>query len=310
MGAGEITSRLASDMTVVEEGLTGKLSLSLTAAATFGSAFLIAFVMYWKLALILSSTVVLMALTSTVGGARAVKYSKEFLSACNRGATLAEEAITSIRHVTAFGIQEQLANRYLPYLVRAEREGVKSRSFSGIVASAMNAVPYLSYALSFWMGSRFLVSRAMNVSEITTTTLAIVIGAWAVARVAPNTQAFISSIASASGILEATSRQSPLDPLDKEGIDADQLDGCVAFTKVGLVYPSRSHVTVLHDVNFTVPAHKTMAIVGASGSGKTSIIEVLMRFYEPTRGRIRESILTLPSTHRILCSTDTKFASV
>ena len=289
-GAGEITSRLTADMTAVEEGLTGKLSLSLTAAATFGSAYIIAFVMYWKLALILSSTVVLMALTSIAGGARAVKYSKDFLSACASGTTIAEEAITSIRHVAAFGIQEQLAKRYSSYLVRAERQGMKSRMASGVVASAMNSVPYLSYALSFWMGSRFLVDGDMTVSEITTATLAIVIGAWAVARVAPNAQAFISSVASASGVLQAMSRQSPLDPLNRGDSAAPDLKFDIAFQHVGLVYPSRSDATVLSDVSLAITSCKTTAIVGTSGSGKTSISELLMRFYEPTAGHIRKSL--------------------
>lgn len=291
MGVGGLTSRLTSDMNMVQEGITGKLSLSLTAAATFGSAFVIAFVMYWKLAIILSSTVVVLTGTGIIGGAYAVKYSKQSLSSYSRGATIAEEAISSIRHVTAFGIQEQLASRYYPHLARAEKEGLKARSSAAIVISVMNSVPYLSYALSFWMGSRFLVSGAMNVSDITTITLAIVIGAWSVGRVAPNTQAFISSIASASGILEAISRNSPQDPLTKEGIDADAVNGDVAFTNVGLVYPSRADVTVLKDLTFTVPVNQTTAIVGASGSGKSSIIELLMRFYEPTKGQICEFVL-------------------
>ena len=286
MGAGGVASRLTSDMNMVQEGITGKLSLSLTAAATFGSAYVIAFVMYWKLAIILSSTVVALTVTGIVGGAYAVKYSKQSLSSYGRGATIAEEAISSMRHVTAFGIQDQLAGRYYPNLTHAEKEGIKSRSSSAVVVSVMNSVPYLSYALSFWMGSRFLVSGDMNVSDITTTTLAIVIGAWSVGRVAPNAQAFISSIASASGILEAISRSSPQDPLNKEGINADEANGDVTFVNVGLVYPSRADVTVLSDLNLTVPINQTTAIVGASGSGKSSIIELLMRFYEPTNGQI------------------------
>lgn len=285
-GAGEITSRLTSDMNLVQEGITGKFSLCLTSAATFGSAFVIAFIVYWKLAIILSSTIVAMTVASTIGGAYAVKYTKLSLSSSSKGATVAEEAIGSIRHVTASGIQEQLTGRYLPHLLSAKNDGMKARSSVAIVVAVLNSVPYMSYALSFWMGSRFLVSGSMNVSEVVTMTLAIVIGAWSVGRVAPNAQAFISCVASASGILQSISRKSPQDPFDMNGIDVDRINGDVTFTNVGLVYPSRPDATVLTDLTFTIPPHKTTAIVGASGSGKSSIMELLMRFYEPTSGLI------------------------
>ncbi|GAM40302.1 leptomycin efflux transporter [Talaromyces pinophilus] len=285
-GAGSITSRLTTDMNMIQEGLTGKLSLCLSSAATFGSAFVIAFVVYWKLGLILSSTIVAMTISSTIGGAYAVKYTKLSLSSSTKGATIAEEAISSIRHVTASGIQKQLSDRYVPSILSARKEGMKARSSVAVVVAVLNSVPYLSYALSFWMGSRFLVNGSMNVSEIVTMTLAIVIGAWSVGRVAPNAQAFISCIASASGILKAISRTSPLDPFGVGGVDVDTINGDVTFANVGLVYPSRPDATVLKDLSFTIPLHQTTAVVGASGSGKSSIVELLMRFYEPTRGQI------------------------
>lgn len=281
-GAGEITSRLTSDMNLVQEGITGKLSLCLTSAATFGSAFVIGFIVYWKLAIILSSTIVAMTVSNTIGGAYAVKYTKLSLSSSSKGATVAEEAIGSIRHVTASGIQEQLTDRYLPYLLNAKNEGMRARSSVGIVVAVLNSVPYMSYALSFWMGSHFLVSGSMNVSEVVTMTLAIVIGAWSVGRVAPNAQAFISCVASASGILQSMSRKSPQDPFDMDGIDVDRINGDVTFTSVGLVYPLRPDPIVLKDLAFTIPPYKTTAIVGASGSGKSSIMELFIRFYEPT----------------------------
>jgi ATP-binding cassette subfamily B (MDR/TAP) protein 1 len=201
LGAGELTTRITSDITLIQEGITGNLSVSLTAAATFISSFVITFVEYWKFALILSSTVIVLTVTGTVGIALPVKWTKESLTYYSSGASVAEEAIGSIRHVTAFGIQGRMTRRYDEYLKRAERPGFKAGVITAITIGAVNAIPYLSYGLSFWEGSRLLVGGELSVSDITTSTLAIVIGAWAVGRVAPNAKAFVSSIASATAIL-------------------------------------------------------------------------------------------------------------
>ena len=279
-------THITSDITLIQEGITGNLSVSLTAAATFISAFIIAFAEYWKLALILTSTVIVLAVTGSVGVAFPVKWTKQSLAAYSSGATIAEEAISSIGHVTAFCIQEKLTRRYDNYLKQAEGPGIKAGVTTALMISVVNAIPYLSYGLSFWEGSRLLVGGEMSISGVTTSTLAIVIGAWAVGRVAPNAKAFSSSIASASAVLASISRKSSQDPFSDVGKRLDDVNLDIRFRDVQLIYPSRRELTVLRELNLVVRAAKTTAIVGASGCGKSSIIGLIERFYSPTRGDI------------------------
>jgi ATP-binding cassette subfamily B (MDR/TAP) protein 1 len=286
LGTGDITSRITSEISVIQEAITGNLSISLTAAATFVSAFVIAFVEYWKLALILTSTVIVLTLTGTLGVAYSVKWTKQSLASYGSGATIAEEAISSIKHVTAFGIQETFIQRYDSHLQQAERPGFKAGIATALMVGAMNAIPFLSYGLSFWEGSRLLINGEMSVSGVTTSTLAIVIGAWAVGRVAPNAKAFIGSIASATVILDAIARRSTQDPFSEKGISLPRADLDITFRDTQLIYPSRREVTVLKGLNLVIPALKTTAIVGPSGCGKSSIVALLERFYEPTNGEI------------------------
>ncbi|KAF4634705.1 hypothetical protein G7Y89_g3398 [Cudoniella acicularis] len=286
LGAGEVTTRITSDMNLIQEGITSKISLSLTATATFTTAFIIAFVEYWKLALILSSVIVAILIAGAVGGKFAVKYNRESLASYSAGATIVEEAIGSIRHVTAFGIQEQLAQRYHAYLLEAEVSGIKARIAIAIMISVMMATPYFSYGLSFWQGSRYLVAGEVGSASIVTTTFAILIGAFSIGRVAPNTQAFVSSIASAGNILKTISRRSPQDPLSSKGRVPSEVKGALALKNVSLVYPSRSDEVVLDDISLEFPAATTTAIVGASGCGKSSIVGLIERFYTPVDGQI------------------------
>ncbi|OJJ07136.1 hypothetical protein ASPVEDRAFT_141498 [Aspergillus versicolor CBS 583.65] len=286
LNAGQATTHITSDMNVIQEGISSKIALCLTALATFISAVVISFIMYWKLALILISTAVLLAGAESVGGIFAVKYSKQSSAALSKGSAVAEEVISSIRHVNAFGIQKVMSQRYGAHLATAEKWGVKTRLAIAVMIGTINAVPYLSYGLAFWQGSRYVVSGEMSASSVVTTTMASIIGAFAVGRVAPSAESFIHSIAHAGVILKAIARRSPLDLFDTEGKQLASVLGDLELQNVSLVYPSRQTVEVLNRVNLQFPANKVTALVGASGCGKSSIIGLLERFYEPTGGVI------------------------
>ncbi|EFE31607.1 uncharacterized protein ARB_01507 [Trichophyton benhamiae CBS 112371] len=286
LGAGDVTTRITSDMNLIQEGITSKVSMGLIAVATFCSAYTITYIQYWKLGLIMTSTVVVMLLTGTAGGILAVKNSKSSMTLYNSGSNLAEESIGSIRHVTAFGIQNALADKYLSFLRQGEKPGIKARLAISFMISFMNGLPFLSYGLCFWQSGRYIISGHMGPGAAVTATMAIVIGGFSIGRVAPSLQSFMSSTASASMIIRSMQRASPEDPLSTEGERPEGIKGEVSFNDVSLVYPSRQDVAVLKRVCLTMPAGKTTAIVGPTGSGKSSIVGLVERFYRPTRGHI------------------------
>lgn len=128
LGAGEITTRITADTNLLQEGISEKVGLTLTAIATFVAAFVIGFVRYWKLTLILCSTVVAIVVTLGFVGTFVAKLSKKYLGHFAEGGTVVEEVISSIRNAAAFNTQEKLAQRYDEYLVEAEKSGFKLKS--------------------------------------------------------------------------------------------------------------------------------------------------------------------------------------
>ena len=111
LGAGEITTRITADTNLVQDGISEKVALTLTAIATFVTAFVIAFIKYWKLTLILSSTVFSIVSVMGVASTFIIKYNKKSLDSYALGGTVAEEVISSIRNAVAFGTQEKLARQ-------------------------------------------------------------------------------------------------------------------------------------------------------------------------------------------------------
>lgn len=286
LGAGEITTRITADTNLVQDGISEKIALTLTAMATFVTAFVIAFIKYWKLTLILSSTVFAIVIVMGAGSTFIIKYNKQSLESYALGGTVAEEVISSIRNATAFSTQDKLARQYDAHLVEAEKWGLKLKVALAIMISAMMGIIYFNYGLSFWMGSRFIVDGQMTLGEVLTIMLAIMIGAFSLGNVAPNAQAFTTSVAAAAKIFSTIDRVSPLNPMDDEGEKLEHVEGTVELKNIRMIYPSRAEVVVMQDVNLKVPAGKTTALVGASGSGKSTIVGLVERFYDPVGGAV------------------------
>ncbi|KAI9744155.1 MAG: hypothetical protein M1818_002307 [Claussenomyces sp. TS43310] len=287
LGIGKVTTHITSDMTTIQEALTSKLSIALYATSNFASAFVIAFILYPKLALILCSILVAMITVTSSSTHFAIKngkISKQFYSA---GSSVAQEAIASIRHVAAYGSQKQLADRYEAFLRGAEKSGVRSRVYVALAIGWSSAMPCFTYALGWYAGAIFLSRGNTTVSAVVSATTAIVNGSFAMVRVIPTMENFVSSITSASGTFEIIERKSPQDPFSDTGVTPASVEGNIELKGVEVVYPSRKNIKVLRGIDISIPALKTTALVGLSGCGKSTIFGLLERFYEPTAGSIR-----------------------
>ena len=286
IGAGEITTRITADTNLVQDGISEKVGLTLTAISTFVAAFVISFIKFWKLTLILSATVFTIIVIMGIGSTFIIRYNKQSLEAYALGGSIAEEVISSIRNATAFGTQDRLAKQYDRHLAEAEKWGLRLKIALALMVAAMFGIIFLNYGLAVWQGSRYLVAGEMDLSDVLIIMFSIVIGAFSLGNVAPYMQAFGTSVAAAAKIYSTIDRVSPLDPTSEAGEKLDRVHGTVELKNIKHIYPSRPEVVVMEDVNLSVPAGKTTALVGASGSGKSTVIGLIERFYEPVRGQI------------------------
>jgi len=145
---------------------------------------------------------------------------------------------------------------------------------------------YLNYGLGYWMGSKYVLDGVISLSKVLIVMMAIMIGAFNLGNVAPNAQAFTTALGAAAKIYATIDRVSPLDPTNDEGTKLEKVEGTITLEDIRHIYPSRPEVVVMDGVSLTIPAGKTTALVGASGSGKSTIVGLVERFYDPVGGRV------------------------
>ncbi|MCJ1310477.1 GTPase-activating protein [Agyrium rufum] len=285
-GPGSIASQLTSDANLIQEGLSQRLALTISAFGTLGSTFVICFILDWRLTLMLIWPVFL-GIASTVSSKKiSVRYSTKSLEAYSNGGSLVEEALGSIRSTVALGMQKDVLSRYQTHLRVAERHGFVLKSFTGILLALAVGAGYLNSALAFWQGSRMLVDGQATFKAVIAITIAMKTIAFSILNVGANVGSFIEAPAAGARLISMIRRSSPIDPFDQAGLKDSNIRGVIEFRDVKHVYPSRPNAVVTEHLSLTFEAGQTTAVVGSSGSGKSTLTHLIERFYDPIQGMV------------------------
>ncbi|KAK9467519.1 P-loop containing nucleoside triphosphate hydrolase protein [Lipomyces arxii] len=286
IGTGEITKQITADMNQLQNGMSDKITLVVSAMASFFGAFVVGFIKSWALTLICGSGILAMLFTVTGMVRLIVSAAKNSMIGIAKGSSIVDEVFSSVRNVQAFGIQDRLAQGYDVLLADSEKWGARDNLFFGSMFGILWFYIYCILALGYWQGSRFIVSGDLQVNAVITVTIAMMMGSFAFGQVGPNARAIGAAVAASSKVYAAIERQSVIDSFSKDGVVLENVHGDIELKDVKFIYPSRPDVTILENFSLKVSAGQTVALVGASGSGKSTIIGILERFYQPVSGSV------------------------
>lgn len=215
------------------------------------------------------------------------KYKALALQSIAEGGTLAEEVFSTIRTGQAFGIQKTLALKYDGHVTSVHAAECKAAVFQGIGMGIFFFIIYGSYGLAFYYGTTLILDGHANAGVVVNVFMSVLIGAFSLALVAPEATAIAAAQAAAAKIFATIDRTPPIDAASEAGIKPQSLNGAIQFDAVDFHYPSRTDVPVLKHFSITFEAGRTAALVGASGSGKSTVVSLIERFYDPVSGSVR-----------------------
>ncbi|GAA5851199.1 hypothetical protein JCM8547_004164 [Rhodosporidiobolus lusitaniae] len=287
MGPGEITTRIETDTHLIQEGISDKIAISVQFIAIFIAGFVIALIRNWRLALVLSTIIPCIAIAGGMMNKFISSYKQQQLDATGKGATLAEEVISSVRISHAFGTQHRLAEMYDERNQETMRLGLLSARFNGLGLGVFFFIIYSSYALAFYYGSTLILQGRATSGEIVNVFFSVLIGAFSLAQLAPNLQAVGFARGAATEIFNTIDRVPSIDSASNEGLKPEHVEGKIELSGIQFIYPSRPSVHVLHGFTGVFPPGKMTALVGGSGSGKSTIVGLVERFYDPVEGSIK-----------------------
>uniref|UniRef100_A0A8C8LPU5 ATP-binding cassette sub-family B member 5 n=1 Tax=Oncorhynchus tshawytscha TaxID=74940 RepID=A0A8C8LPU5_ONCTS len=285
---GVLNVRLTDDINTINEGLGDKICVFVQFFCTFLSGFIIGFIFGWKLTLVILAVSPLLAGSAAVWSKILATLTSKELSAYAKAGAVAEEILVAIRTVVAFNGQKKAVERYERNLEEAKNFGIKKAITTNVSMGFTQFVIFGTYALAFWYGTKLSVDEPENytIGKTITVFFSVMIGAFSLGQGAPNLEAIAKARGAAYEVYNTIDQPRPIDSSSKEGHKPDCVKGDIEFKNIHFSYPSRKDVKILQGVNLTVPRGKTIALVGASGCGKSTTIQLLQRFYDPDSGEI------------------------
>jgi len=287
VGAGEVATRIQTDTHLIQQGTSEKVALVTQFMAAFLTGFILAYARSWRLALALSSILPCIGITGAIMNKTMSKYLQLSLKHVAESGTLAEEVISTIRTAQAFGTQKVLSGLYDGHVDTSRRLNAKAAIWHGFGLAIMFFVIYASYALAFDFGTTLINEGRANAGVVVNVIMSILIGSFSLAMLAPELQAISNARGAASKIYAVIDRVPEIDSANPEGLRPESVNGEISFEDVRFNYPSRPNVEVVKGLSITFRAGKTAALVGASGSGKSTVISLVERFYDPLSGTVR-----------------------
>ncbi|KIL59283.1 hypothetical protein M378DRAFT_27062 [Amanita muscaria Koide BX008] len=287
VGAGEVATRIQTDTHLIQQGISEKVALLVNFLAAFVTGFVLAYARSWRLALALSSMLPCIAIVGAILNKAISKYLQLSLKHIAEGGSLAEEVISTIRTAQAFGTQKTLAGLYEKHVDASLRVNMKSSIYNGAALGVMMFVVYGGYALAFDFGITLLNENLADAGVVVNVVFSILIGSFSLAMLAPEAQALGNARGAAAKLYATIDRVPEIDSTDPGGLRPEVVDGEISLHDIQFSYPSRPNIQVLKGFSITFRAGKTAALVGASGSGKSTIISLVERFYDPDSGVLK-----------------------
>jgi ATP-binding cassette subfamily B protein len=290
----EIASRLTADTAIIEQVVGTSISMALrnTVMGIGGVVYL--FTISPKLTALLLLGIPLVVLPMAYMGRRVQALSRTSQYRVASVGSIVSEALGAIRIVQAFTQEANEAKRFGD-AVEATFAAAKRRiRLRALLTAVVITLIFGAITLVLWEGARDVISGDMTGGEITAfvLTAAIVAGAFgALTEVYSDVMRAAGAAGRMTELLDARPRiKAPANPVSLP----DPPAGRVAFEGVSFRYPSRPDHAALADFSLIIPPGQTVALVGPSGAGKTTIFQLLQRFYDPEAGRITIDGVALP----------------
>jgi ABC-type multidrug transport system fused ATPase/permease subunit len=282
---GELMSRITSDITQLQD------VLSITLAEFFRQIFTlvggVALITYlsWKLTLFMLATFPLLVISAIVFGKFIRKISKKAQDELANTNIIVEETFQSIQAVKAFTNEKYEVNRYTNSLNKVVNEALKAATLRGGFVSFIIFALFGGIVGVVWYGAQLVAQGDLILADLLTFIFYTAFIGGSVGGLGDIYAQLQKTIGASDRILEILGDPSEVDIHENE-TNTPHTFGAINLQDIHFSYPSRPSVEILKGISFTIEPGQKIAVVGTSGTGKSTLAQLMMRFYEPSQGKI------------------------
>ncbi|XP_074295775.1 ABC transporter B family member 26, chloroplastic isoform X2 [Silene latifolia] len=282
---GDLTSRLGADCQQVSRVIGNDLNLISRNILQGTGALIYLIILSWPLGLCTLAICITLSSIMVVYGQyqkKAAKLTQEFTASANE---VAQETLSLMRTVRVYGTEEQESGRYILWLQRLADISLRQSAAYGLWNFSFNTLYHSTQVIAVLVGGMSILSGHLSAEQLTKFLLYsewLIYSTW---WIGDNVSSLMQSVGASEKVFQLMDLL-PSNQFTSEGVKLQKLTGNIDFVNVSFYYPTRSEVPVLQDISLSMHPNEVIAIVGLSGSGKSTIVNLLLRLYEPTSGEI------------------------
>ncbi|EES06419.2 putative multidrug resistance protein [Sorghum bicolor] len=279
-----ICSRLTTDANIVRSLVGDRMSLVIHTVSAVLTAYIMGLVIAWRLAILMIAVQPFSIICYYTRYVLLKSMSEKSTQAQAECSKLAAEAVSNLRTISAFSSQ----NRIMCLFDQAQegpcKESIRQSWFAGIGLGTSTSLLRCTWALTFWYTGILLDGHHITAKAFFQTFLILISTTLVIADAGSMTADLAKGADAVASVFAILDRETKIDPDNPEGYKPEKLKGEVDIRGVDFAYPSRPDVIIFKRFSLSIQPAKSTALVGQSGSGKSTIIGLIERFYDPTSG--------------------------
>ncbi|KAL3007411.1 hypothetical protein AAZX31_08G332500 [Glycine max] len=281
-----ICSRLAKDASVVRSLVGDRMALLVQTFSAVITAYTMGLIISWRLSIVMIAVQPIIIACFYTRRVLLKSMSNKSMKAQQQSSNIASEAVSNLRTVTAFSSQDRILKMLEEAQQRPSLENIRQSWFAGIGLGCSQGLASCIWALDFWYGGKLISYGYITTKTFFESFMVLVSTGRIIADAGSMTTDLARGADVVGDIFGIIDRCTKIEPDDPNGYIPERLIGEIEFHEVHFAYPARPNVAIFENFSMKIEAGKSTAMVGQSGSGKSTIIGLIERFYDPLKGMV------------------------
>ena len=282
---GEIVSRLTNDVATVRSLVTSDISTALSQALTFTGALILILWTNWRLTLFMFALVPFVMLFAIVFGRKLRRLSSSVQDQLAEATNVMEESISGVRVVQSFAREGYVIQRFRDSIEKTFQLAMMRTRLSALFGPIISFLAFSAVVSIFWYGGHEVLAGNITPGQLLMFLILTMTIAGSIGQFSGLWTGLQEALGATQRLFELLETQPEITDAP-DAVSLPKVKGRITFENVSFAYKDDPQTSILSGVSLEVPTGEILALVGPSGAGKTTLVNLILRFFDPTSGRV------------------------
>ncbi|KAL0213297.1 hypothetical protein RCL1_006923 [Eukaryota sp. TZLM3-RCL] len=279
----DLLSKMAEEGTLVQDGIGDKVGSVWFFGCQFVLSLGIAFYRSWSVTLALLAVSPLMIVSGVLNTKATFNSNQAVLAVEQQTSNLSQQSFSAVKTVKAFSAEDVVTKKFADFAKKPFQAGIKRSKTESFAFTCSFALIFITYGLGLYIAGIFVANGRAEPPEVLAALFSVIFALQGISTAGTFLPDVTKGLAAATSLYKLIEEKE--DNLNETGL-VTEVNGGIKLENITFRYPTRKDVTVLENFSLEIKPNTSVALVGTSGGGKSTIVNLVQRFYEPELGQV------------------------